>query len=113
MMNMTNKVSQYEVFLVNLNPTIGSEINKVRPCLVISPDEINHSRMRTVIVAPMTTKSHPFPTRIHLSFKSKDAWIVLDQIRTIDRSRLVKFVGDIPEPTIRRVKDCLKIMFVE
>jgi mRNA interferase MazF len=110
---MISKVSQYEVFLVNLNPTIGSEINKVRPCLVISPNEINYSRMRTVIIAPMTTKAHTFPTRIPLRFQSKSAWIVLDQIRTIDRSRLIKSLGIIQQSTIKQVKDCLRVMFVE
>ena len=74
--------NRYEIFLVNLAPTIGHEIKKTRPCLIISPDEMNHS-INTIIVAPMTTKSHNYPTRVPLSFQSKKGFIVLDQIRAI------------------------------
>ena len=85
-------ISQYEVFLVNLDPTIGSEIKKYRPCVIISPNEMN-KYISTVIIAPMTTKSHSYPSRIEFTFQGKKGWIVLDQIRTVDRIRLVKKLG--------------------
>jgi len=75
--------------LVNLDPTVGAEIQKTRPCLVISPDEL-HRNIRTVILAPMTTKSRAYPTRIACTFDQREAWIVLDQIRTVDQQRLLK-----------------------
>jgi mRNA interferase MazF len=105
-------ISQYEVYLVDLDPTKGHEIQKTRPCLVISPDEMNHT-ISTVIIAPMITKSHPFPTRVELEFKKKTGWIVLDQIRTIDKTRLIKKMGNIDEQTIQRVKTILKEMLVD
>lgn len=105
-------VNQYDVFLIDLDPTKGHEIQKTRPCLVISPDEMNHS-ISTIIIAPMTTKSHPYPTRIEIHFKNKTGWIVLDQIRTIDKTRLVKKMGKIEKEQIRKVKDVLKEMLVD
>ena len=87
-------IRQYEVYLINLDPAIGHEIQKTRPCLVISPDEMNNN-IRTVIIAPMTTKSHAYPTRIPVRFDKKSGWIVLDQIRTVDKARLVKKLGKI------------------
>lgn len=91
-------VSRFEVFLVRLDPTEGREIRKTHPCLVISPEEMNQ-HIDTVIVAPMTTKGRPYPTRVPVRFKGKSGQIVLDQIRTVDKSRLVKRVGKIGEPT--------------
>jgi len=88
------EVSRFDIFLVNLDPAIGSEIKKIRPCLVISPDEMNHY-IRTVIVAPMTTKGRAYPTRVPCRFKGRSGQVVLDQIRTIDKERLVKKVGRI------------------
>jgi len=82
-------VRRFEVYLVNLDPTVGAEIQKTRPCLVISPDEL-HRNIRTVILAPMTTKSRAYPTRIACTFDQREAWIVLDQIRTVDQQRLLK-----------------------
>jgi mRNA interferase MazF len=76
-------VDQYQIFLINLDPSIGHEIKKTRPCLVISPNEMNR-HIRTVIVAPMTTKSRPYPTRVFIRFQNREAWIVLDRIRTVD-----------------------------
>jgi len=87
-------INQYEVYLIDLDPTKGHEIQKTRPCLIISPNEMNHN-ISTVIVAPMTTKSHPFPTRVEVKFSGKKGWIILDQIRTFDKSRLVKRMGKI------------------
>ena len=105
-------IKQYEVYLINLDPTIGHEIQKTRPCLVISPEEMNNN-IRTVIIAPMTTKSHAYPTRIPVRFNKKSGWIVLDQIRTVDKARLVKKLGRISNKEITAVKDILKQMLVD
>lgn len=105
-------VTQYNVYLVNLDPTVGHEIKKVRPCLVISPDEMNNN-ISTVIIAPMTTKSHLYPTRVPLKFGGKDGWIVLDQIRTVDKIRLVKELGKINNGEIQKVKSIIKEMLVD
>ena len=91
---MAMVVNRFDVYLINLDPTIGSEIQKTRPCLIISPDEMNR-HIRTVIVAPMTTAGRDYPTRISCKFKNKKGQIVLDQIRTIDKTRLVKKLGSI------------------
>ena len=85
-------VKRFEIFLVNLDPTVGSEIKKTRPCLVISPDQMNQY-IQTVIVAPMTTKGKSYPTRVACKFQGKQGMIVLDQIRTVDKTRLVQKVG--------------------
>jgi len=87
-------VKRFDIFLVSLDPTVGSEIQKTRPCLVISPDEMNHN-IRTVIIAPMTTATKNYPTRVSCTFRRKQGQIVLDQIRTIDKTRLVKKLGTI------------------
>ena len=105
-------IKQYEVYLINLDPTIGHEIQKTRPCLVLSPDEMNDN-IRTVIIAPMTTKSHVYPTRIPVRFDKKSGWIVLDQIRTVDKARLVKRLGRISSRDIAVVKDIIKQMLVD
>lgn len=103
-------VNQFNVFLVALNPTQGSEINKTRPCLIISPDEMNHA-IRTVIIAPMTTKEKNYPTRIAVNFNGKKGQIVLDQLRTVDKSRLVKKLGTIQEDESISVLRALQEMF--
>ncbi len=105
-------VNQYNVYLVNLDPTVGHEIKKTRPCLVISPDEMNHN-IDTVIIAPMTTKSHSYPTRIPVKFDGKKGWIVLDQIRTVDNIRLVKHLGKITKKEVSEVKKIIKEMLVD
>jgi len=105
-------ISQYDVFLVNLDPTIGHEIKKTRPCLIISPDEMNHN-IATIIIAPMTTKSYDYPTRVKVTFKRKVGWIVLDQLRTVDKRRFVKKLGTIAGPTILNVKATLSEMLIE
>jgi mRNA interferase MazF len=91
---MAMVVKRFDVYLVNLDPTIGSEIQKTRPCLVISPDEMNRN-IRTLIVAPMTSVQKEYPTRISCTFRKKQGQIVLDQIRTIDKARLIKKLGTI------------------
>ncbi len=97
---------------MNLDPTIGHEIKKTRPCLVISPDEMNQN-IQTVIIAPMTTKSHRYPTRVPVTIQTKKGWIVLDQIRTIDNQRLIKKIGTINNETIKEVKSIIKEMLVD
>ena len=105
-------ISQYEVYLISLDSTIGHEIKKVRPCVIISPDEMNKN-ISTVIIAPMTTQSHFYPTRIPLKFTGKEAWIVLDQLRTVDRKRLIEKLGKIDQKTINQVKSIIKEMLVD
>jgi mRNA interferase MazF len=105
-------VNRFEVYLVNLDPTIGNEIQKTRPCLVISPDEMNQ-HMTTVIVAPMTTSKRDYPTRIRCRFQQKTGQIVLDQIRTVDKARLVKRLGQITPNEQRSVLAILAEMFAE
>ncbi|MDR3550204.1 MAG: type II toxin-antitoxin system PemK/MazF family toxin [Candidatus Babeliales bacterium] len=104
------KINRFEVFLVTLDPTHGSEINKTRPCLIISPNEMNHY-INTVIVAPMTTKSRDYPTRIPVTFIRKKGFIVLDQIRTVDKERLVKKLGVIKESEAKQTLQALQEMF--
>lgn len=103
-------VNRFEVYLVELDPTVGSEIQKTRPCLVVSPDEMNHG-IRTAIVAPMTTKGRTYPSRVACRFKNKNGQIVLDQIRAVDQSRLVKRLGIIDETTAESVLNVLAEMF--
>jgi mRNA interferase MazF len=103
-------INRFEVHLVALDPTIGSEIKKTRPCLVVSPDEINHN-IRTVIVAPMTTRGQLYPTRVPCRFQRRNGQVVLDQIRSVDRLRLVKKLGRIDADTATAVLDVLREMF--
>jgi mRNA interferase MazF len=103
-------VNRFEVYLVNLDPTIGSEIKKTRPCLIVSPNEMNH-KINTVIVAPMSTKGQDYPTRVACRFKGKDGQVVLDQIRTVDRARLVRKLGRLDVNTSARVLEVLQEMF--
>lgn len=103
---------RFDVYLVNLDPTVGHEIQKMRPCLVISPDEMNEN-IATVIIAPMTTKGRPYPTRVPCHFDGKDGQIVLDQIRAVDKVRLVKKLGRIQSDEQKAVLDILLEMFAE
>ena len=105
-------IEQYAVCLVNLEPAVGHEINKTRPCVIISPDEMNQ-HIATVIIAPMTTKSHAYPTRVPLTFQGKSGWIVLDQIRTIDKLRIINKLGKLNSKKITEVKNILNEMLVE
>jgi mRNA interferase MazF len=102
--------NRFDVFLISLDPTRGSEIRKTRPCLIISPDEMNH-HIRTVIVAPMTTKGRPYPSRIACTFQGKRGQVVLDQIRTVDTTRLVRRLGTISKGVQHKVLDALQEMF--
>lgn len=103
-------ILRFEVYLVNLDPTVGGEIRKTRPCVVVSPDESNR-KLRTLIVAPMTTKGWPYPTRVPCRFQAKAGQIVLDQLRTVDRIRLVKRLGRIDKVTATTVLAVLREMF--
>ena len=106
------EVNRFDVYLVVLDPTIGREIKKTRPCAVISPDEMNH-HIGTVIVAPMTTKGRHYPTRVDCTFQGVEGQVVLDQIRTVDRARLVKHLGRLSPTSADRVLEVLCEMFQE
>jgi mRNA interferase MazF len=103
-------VSRFEVYLVRLDPTEGREMRKTRPCVVISPDEMNR-HIDTVIIAPMTTKGRSYPTRIPVQFQRKTGQIVLDQVRTVDKTRLVRRLGKIDNATAQQVLTVLAEMF--
>ena len=103
-------IKRFEVYLVRLDPTVGSEIQKTRPCLIISPDEMNRF-ISTVIVAPLTTKGRPYPTRVGVKFKGKRGLVVLDQIKTVDKTGLVKKLGKIDTRTQSAVLALLNEMF--
>lgn len=102
--------NRFDVFLISLDPRRGSEIRKTRPCLIISPDEMN-DHIRTVIVAPMTTKGRPYPSHVSCAFQGKRGQVVLDQIRTVDKTRLVRRLGTISPSVQRKVLDVLQEMF--
>jgi mRNA interferase MazF len=102
--------ARFAVFLVALDPTEGAQIRKTRPCVVVSPDEMNR-HIRTVIIAPMTTVSRSYPSRVSLRFAGKDGQVALDQIRAVDRSRLVRRLGALASATSRRVAEVLVEMF--
>ncbi|MBE0673680.1 MAG: type II toxin-antitoxin system PemK/MazF family toxin [Bacteroidales bacterium] len=106
------EIKQYMIVLANLDPTIGSEIKKTRPCVVISPDEMN-KHLNTIVIAPMTTTSKQYPTRVEIKHDNKIGWIVLDQIRTIDKQRIIKDLGRLSKPEIKEVKSILKETFVD
>jgi mRNA interferase MazF len=103
-------VKRFDVYLINLDPTVGSEIQKTRPCLVISPDEMNRF-IKTVIVAPMTTKGTSYPSRVSCKFQGKQGHVVLDQIRTVDKTRLVRRLGKVDKQTQAEVLSVLSEMF--
>lgn len=103
-------VKRGEVWLVNLDPTIGSEIRKSRPCLIISPPEI-HDHLRTIIVAPMTSKSHPAGFRVPIHFKGQDGLVLLDRIRTLDKQRLIKRLGCVSDQVLSLTLETLCEVF--
>ncbi len=105
-------LKQYQIVLVNLDPTIGSEIKKTRPCVIISPNEMN-KYLNTVIIAPMTSQSKKYPTRIEVKHDNKKGWIVLDQIRTIDNQRIYKILDHLTTEEIEKVKNTIKELLVD
>ena len=106
------ELKQYQIVLVNLDPTVGSEMKKTRPCVIISPDEMNKN-LRTVTIAPMTSSSRPYPTRVEVNQNGQSGWIVLDQIRTVDKLRVVKKFELLTEREIRNCKRVLKETYVD
>ncbi len=105
-------LNQYQIVLVNLDPTLGSEIKRTRPCVIISPNEMN-KYLRTIIIAPMTTISRKYPTRIEVKHDRKIGWIVIDQIRTIDKQRIIRILGRLSKPEIKELKSVIKETFVD
>ena len=106
------EISQYNIVVVNLDPIIGSEIKKTRPCVVISPDEMN-KYLNTVVIAPVTSQSKSYPTRVNLKNKKTSGWIVVDQIRTIDKRRIIKIVDKLSSKSIEAVKQIIKETYVK
>ncbi len=106
------EITQYQVVLINLDPTQGSEMKETRPCVVISPNEMN-KHLRTVVVAPMTTSSKNYPTRLEITHDGKNGWVVLDQIRTIDKERIIKPLGQLSISEIKALKAILKETYVD
>lgn len=106
------EVIQYQIFLVNLDPTIGSEIRKTRPCVVISPDEMN-KHLRTIVIAPLTTSSKNYPTRVKIKHNKQEGQVVIDQIRTIDKRRIVRKLGELSNKEIKELKAVIKETFVD
>ena len=105
-------IQQYSMVLVNLDPTLGSEIKKTRPCVVISPNEMN-KHLKTIVIAPVTSTSKHYPTRIQISGNLTKGWIVVDQIRVIDRQRVVKQLGDLQQEEIVELKAVIKETYVD
>jgi len=103
---------QYEVVIVNLDPTIGSEIKKTRPCVIISPKELNDN-LKTVVTAPVTSTSKGYPTRVNIQINGKESWVALDQIRTIDKRRINQTVATLKTSEIVKIKDVIKETFVD
>jgi mRNA interferase MazF len=106
------EVKQYQIVLVNLDPTVGSEMKKTRPAIIISPNEMN-KYLQTVVIAPVTSSSKTYPTRVEVKHNRAKGWIVLDQIRTIDRQRIIKLLGQLSEQEILKTKAVLKETFVD
>ena len=106
------ELNQYQIVLVNLDPTIGSEIKKTRPYIIISPDEMN-KYLRTIVIAPMTTTSKNYPTRIEVEHDKKPGRVVIDQIRTIDKRRIIKITGKLSRQEIKKVKSVLKETYID
>jgi mRNA interferase MazF len=106
------EIKQYQIIIVNLDPTVGSEIKKTRPCLVISPDEMN-KHLRTITIAPITSTSKDYPIRVKFLLREVTNWIVLDQIRTVDSIRVVKVIGQLEQKEIKKVKAIIKETFVD
>jgi mRNA interferase MazF len=106
------EIKQYQIILVNLDPTVGSEIKKIRPCVIISPDEMN-KYLNTIVIAPMTTTSKEYPTRVNVKHDNKTGWIVVDQLRTIDKQRIIKSMGNLSQKEIKDLKATIKETYVD
>jgi mRNA interferase MazF len=106
------QINQYDIVLVNLDPTIGSEMKKTRPCVVLSPNEMN-KYLQTIVIAPMTSSSKPYPTRVEVKHNARKGWIAIDQIRTIDRNRIVDRFNTLTDKEIGHVKSVIQETFVD
>jgi mRNA interferase MazF len=106
------QVNQYDIVLVNLDPTIGSEMKKIRPCMVLSPAEMNRY-LQTIVIAPMTSSSKPYPTRVEVRHEIAKGWIVIDQIRTVDKMRIIKRFEQLTEQEIELVKSVIRETYVD
>ena len=105
-------LNQYQIVLVNLDSTVGSELKKTRPCVVISPNEMN-KYLQTIVVSPMTSSSKSYPTRVEITHEKKKGWIVLDQIRTVDRQRIIKVLGNLSEKETAKLKEVLRETYLD
>lgn len=105
-------LKQYQIVLVNLDPTLGSEMKKTRPCVIISPNEMNNY-LQTIVLAPMTSSSKSYPTRVEINHDKKKGWIVVDQIRTVDRQRIIKVLGNLTEKETAKIKVVLREAYVD
>ena len=105
-------MKQYDIILVNLDPTLGSETKKTRPCVIISPDEMNDN-LKTLVIAPMTTQSKNYPTRVEVFHQNVTGYVVIDQIRTIDKKRVIKKLDILSSSEIQTVKDVIEETFVK
>ena len=106
------EIKQYQIIIVNLDPTVGSEIKKTRPCIVLSPDEMN-KHLRTIIIAPVTSKSGDYMTRVKFVLEGNDNWIAIDQIQTIELTRIIKIIGELELKEIKKVRLIIKETFVD
>ncbi len=106
------ELKQYQIVLVNLDPTLGSEIKKTRPCVIVSPNEIN-DHLRTVVIAPMTSTDKRYPTRVKVKHNNQEGWIVLEQLRTVDKIRILKKLGTLTEKEIKECKRVIKETYVD
>lgn len=106
------ELKQYQIVLVNLDPTIGSEMKKTRPCVIISPNEMN-KYLQTIVIAPMTSNSKPYPTRVSVKRNTTNGWVVLDQIRSIDRHRVIKILDNLSDKEITNVKIVIQETYVD
>jgi len=106
------QINQYDIVLINLEPTLGSEMKKTRPCVVLSPNEMN-KYLQTIVIAPLTSSSKPYPTRVEIEQNILKGWIVLDQIRSVDRIRFAKLLGKLTEKEIYKTKSILKKTYVD
>ena len=106
------EIAQYDIVLVNLDKAVGAKIQKTRPCAVISPDEMNRY-LQTIVVAPITTRSRVYPTRLRVRYNKKTGWIAVDQLRTIARKRIIRILGTLSGSEIRKLKDVIRETFVD
>jgi len=106
------EIRQYQILIVNLDPTVGSEIRKTRPCVVISPDEMNR-HLRTLVIAPVTSQSKKYPTRLEIAIEGKSNWIAVDQIRTIDKTRVIRKIAELSPRDMQKLKAMIRETYVD